>query len=179
MSWPNRGNQRRPQEIEDLLGQNSALVARVARTYTRRPEDCEDLIQEIRYQIVRSFSSWDPARTISTWMYRIALNTALTWRRKAARWQPVDVDWEAIPAPATGSSDPAQALLQQLMSRLSPFDRALLLLHFDELSHAEIGDVLGISPANVATKLSRIRQTLRNLAQTELTSQESELHGTR
>lgn len=149
-------------QAEELLIQHEKLILKVAFTYAQTPEDRQDLVQEIKLQVWRSHPSLNPELSPTTWMYRVALNTAISWRRKALRWQPIDADLSQIPQPAPATDN--AAILDQLIAQLDPMSRALLLLHLDDLNHNQIGEVLGISSANVATKLMRIRQRLRDLA---------------
>ncbi len=150
--------------VEQFLLDHQSILARIARAYSRNPDERSDLLQEIRYQIIKSFPSYQPERNSSTWLYRVALNCAISFRRKADRWSAPEMDWDSIPAPSpTDESDPRTEHLQRLIELLDPLHRALLVLYLDDLSHAEIAEVLGISVANVATRLSRIRQQLRSL----------------
>lgn len=153
--------------FDELLAAHAGIVFRVVHTYCRRPEEREDLAQEIRLQLWRAYARYDTTRPFSTWMYRIALNTAISWQRAArarpavSRLEPLDgVAARSLAAPATPASDEAEALYQAI-DRLGPLDRALLLLHLDDLGHAEIGEVLGTTAANIAQRLSRLRQKLR------------------
>jgi len=173
-----RKTSRPPEELEAALAEHAGLVMRVAHSYARTAEDRQDLAQEIRFQIVRAFPTWDPSRKLTTWMYRVALNTALTWRRKADRWRTSDVDWEALPAPSPEPLDEKYLLLRRLMEQLDPLNRALLVLHLDDQSHADIAEILGITPANVATKLTRIRQELRALADAQRRNDTELIYGT-
>jgi RNA polymerase sigma factor (sigma-70 family) len=95
-------------------------------------------------------------------MYRIALNTAITWVRKTevrCRFDaPLYDSHEASPPPELSEE---ATILRHLIDGLDQMNRALLLLYMEELSHDEIGDILGLSPGNVATRISRIKQQLR------------------
>ena len=148
--------------FEDLLANHSGIVFRVVRTYSRHPDDQQDLAQEIKLQLWRAFGKYDSTRQFSTWMYRIALNTAITWSRRTHVRHHQTVPLEEIgdqTAPPDSGED-VQALYQ-LIDSLASMDRALLLLSLDDLSNAEIGDILGITPGNVATKVSRRKEQLR------------------
>lgn len=155
--------------FEARLAAHSGIVFRVVRTYCRHPEDQKDLAQEIRLQLWWAFANYDERRSFSTWMYRIALNVAISWTRyQRARVQPSVplkevADRAAEPTATEGLED-----LFAVLDRLDPFNRALMLLYLDDLSHAEIGEILGITAINVATKLSRLRQRLRAESANEL-----------
>ena len=153
-----------------LLDTHRGIVFKVANSYGRTPEDRQDLAQEIAAQSWRAFSGYDPQRSFSTWLYRIALNVAISHARSVgaqAPTEPLDERHESHDGIATADdsvrheSDQRIRALYAVIDRQSPLDRALLLLWLDERSQREIGDVLGLSESNVATKLSRLKQRLR------------------
>jgi RNA polymerase sigma factor (sigma-70 family) len=153
----------RQQRFESLLNEHIGIVFRVIRTYTRTQEDQQDLAQEIKLQVWSSFGSYNESVRFSTWMYRVALNTAISWTRKTSLRTRYSAPLEENLAAPSHPTEETQ-VLYQLINQLDPLNRALLMLYLDDQSYAEIGDVLGITPANVATKISRIKQQLRNLA---------------
>lgn len=160
-----KSNHDREAQFARLLDEYSGMLGRIAATYGRTAEDQADILQEVRIQLWRALPTLDASRNRKTWAYRVALNSAISWFRKARRWQPVDFELETVLV-GTGFS-PETLVLRQLISELDPLDRALLSLHLDELSNEEVGDVLGISASNVAVKLTRLRQRLRTLANKE------------
>jgi RNA polymerase sigma-70 factor (ECF subfamily) len=150
-----------------LLERHRGIVLKVAGSYCRDPDDRADLAQEIAAQLWRAYPDYDPARSFSTWMYRIALNVAISFVRGRAHRQRYTQELDAAHDEfADMGDDPEAALrlrtLQQVIARLAPLDRALVLLYLDERSHREVADILGLSEGNVATKLSRIKQRIRN-----------------
>ncbi len=153
-----------------LIEQHRGIVLKVAHGYCRDPEDRRDLLQDISVQAWRAFPAFDPALSrFSTWLYRIALNVAISQvRRSQLRQQHhASLDDEAmisLPDPATREPDETDAgihALYTVIDRLDPLNRALMLLYLDERSHREIAEILGISESNVATKLHRLRQRIR------------------
>lgn len=149
----------RQQEFETLLAQHVGIVYRIVRTYSRNSDDQQDLAQEIKLQLWNSFSKWDRSRTFSTWIYRIALNTAISWLRKHSLRNRLSTPLDEQTTAAAPAND-ARFELDEIISRLDPMNQALLLLYLEELPHEEIGEVLGISAANVATRISRLKQQL-------------------
>jgi RNA polymerase sigma-70 factor (ECF subfamily) len=151
-------------EFLALLRRHTGIVRKVAASYTGCAADRRDLEQEIVLQLWRAWPRYQPQRSFSTWIYRIALNVAISALRQARLRPTVPLD-ETVAEPADEASAPAQAenaqLLQRLIGALAPLDRALLLLHLEERSYADIAAILGLSETNVATKLSRLKQTLR------------------
>ncbi len=153
-------------QFQTLLTQHWGIVLKVAYSYGHTAEDREDLVQEICLQLWRSFALYDTSRKFSTWMYRVALNVAISdWRRNGKkRTKLVSIDSaeaDQIIAPPMPEPDERIALLNQLIAALDPFNRALMLLYLEERSYREIADILGISETNVATKLSRLKQWIR------------------
>ena len=153
-----------------LLDQHRGIVFKVATTYCRHPEDRQDLVQEIAAQLWRAFPGYDPARPFSTWMYRIALNVAISQVRSSgnrAPAVPLDDAHESQPGfviddnSAQHEADQQLRALYAVINRQSPMDRALLLLWLEDRSQREIADIIGISESNVATKLNRLKQRIR------------------
>lgn len=152
--------------FDALLSQHFGIVRKVAASYARTTEDRRDLAQEICLQAWKAFSGYDSERPFSTWLYRIALNVAISSLR-AAKPQRHTVSFEddvahALEASAEPELDERIELLQRFIARLGPLDRALMLLYLEEHSYREIADVLGISETNVATKISRLKQRVRD-----------------
>jgi RNA polymerase sigma-70 factor (ECF subfamily) len=136
-------------------------VAKVAYTYCRNAEDRRDLEQEIATQLWRAFPRYDSCRPFATWMYRIALNVAISFVRTAYRRPTVPLDEVTAAAEPEAEPDERVRLLQQFLDQLDHLNRALLMLYLDDRSHRDIADVLGISETNVATKLHRLKVRLR------------------
>lgn len=156
------------QQFVELLERHRGIVFKVAGMYCRNPEDRADIAQEIAAQLWRAFPNYDAARPFATWMYRVALNVAIShlrsnsWRERQTVPFDETLHDTADDNGADHETDEHARMLQQCIARLDPFDRALLLLHFEERSHREIADVLGISETNVSTRIGRLKQRIRN-----------------
>jgi RNA polymerase sigma-70 factor (ECF subfamily) len=155
------------EQFGQLLEQHRGIVLKVAGTYAWQPEDRADLAQEIAAQLWRAYPGYDPARSFSTWMYRIALNVAISFVRGDGRRQqhavPLDEDLHDVGDDgADHEAEQQLRLLRRCIEQLEPINRALLLLYLEDRSHREIAEVLGISESNVATKLNRLKQRIRN-----------------
>lgn len=141
----------------ELLDQHKRILYRVARLYARTPDQREDLAQEIALQLWRAFPSYDPARIFSTWMYRIALNVAISSLRHDRHLTvPIAHTHELIAA------DPVSSEIEELyrlIAQLDPLDRSLVLLYLEGHSFQEIGEILGISATNASTRLTRLKQS--------------------
>jgi len=157
----------RQDEFHDLLERHRRIVFKVANTYGHQPDDRADLAQEIAAQLWRAFPGYDRQRAFSTWMYRIALNVAISHVRTQTHRQrhtvPLDDELHDI-ADERGpdhEADQRVRQLQRFISQLEPLNRALLLLYLEDHSTREIADILGISETNVSTKISRLKQRIR------------------
>ena len=151
----------------ELIDQHRGIVFKVAGTYAHGPDDRDDLAQEIAAQLWRAFPRYDESRRFSTWMYRIALNVAIsqvrsnTQRQRAL--QPLDLALHDIPGDhdADHENDQQVRALHRFIRAQKPLNRALLLLYLEDRSTREIADILGITETNVATKISRLKQRIR------------------
>lgn len=156
----------RQREFETLLQEHRGIVFKVASVYARGREDRSDLAQEIAVQLWRSYGSYDATcAKFSTWMYRVALNVAISHARQVtrdARLEPLDAGHLELPGEAdVAQPDERLAALYAFIGQLDALNRALIVLYLEERSYAEIAQVLGISQTNVATKIGRIKQKLR------------------
>lgn len=150
-----------------LLQAHRGIVAKVAGTYAWHPDDRDDLMQDIATQLWKAWPDYDPARPFATWMYRIALNVAISDVRSRTRGPSSEAWDEAHHDVADPQADDHEGrqqvdLLYRFIHAQPPLDRALLLLYLDDRSHREMADVLGLSETNVATKIGRLKQRLRN-----------------
>jgi RNA polymerase sigma-70 factor (ECF subfamily) len=157
-------DQSEPQFLE-FLNDHRKIVLKVASMYCRDPEERRDLAQEIVLQLWRAYPGYDRERPFSTWMYRIALNVAISSARRAAR-RNLEVPLEettgdVIDLAGRAAPDDRIEALYQYMATLAPLDRALVMLYLDERSYREIADILGISETNVSTKINRLKQRMR------------------
>ena len=153
----------------ELLQQHAGIVFKVANTYARGSDDRADLAQEIAAQLWRAWPKYDPSRSVTTWMYRIALNVAISQVRSNSvrlRHDAVALDDDLHDIADANAADPETEqhlqLLQRFIARQAPLDRALLLLYLEERGQREIADILGISESNVSTKIGRLKQCIRD-----------------
>lgn len=148
-----------------LIRRNAGLIHRVARTYFRDPADREDVVQEIAVQLWRSRERYDERYRQTTWIYRIALNVAISFQRRERRHRErrLPGDDHLITVAATAEVEPGEdvQLLLRCVEDLGALEKALVLLYLDGNEHASIAEVLGISVSNVGTKLGRIKEKLR------------------
>ena len=152
--------------FSEMLEQHHGIVAKVARTYCWHPDDRDELSQDIVTQLWRAYPGYDDTQSFSTWMYRVALNVSISWvRRNSIRQRHMislgDDVHEVADANSNLPEDERIAFLKTYIDSLDPLNRALMLLYLDERSYRDIGEILGITETNVATKISRLKQHIR------------------
>lgn len=151
-------------EFLTMIQDNQRIIHKVCRIYRDSPEDREDLFQEVIFQLWRSYPSFGGGSKSSTWLYRVALNTAMASFRKnkpnvtSAECLP-DIRFDDI----NYEDNERQEKLFESIRQLSEPDRALIALYLDELSYQQIAGILGISENNVGVKLNRIKIRLQKL----------------
>jgi RNA polymerase sigma-70 factor (ECF subfamily) len=148
------------------LDRHGSTVLKVARAYTRTAADCQDLAQDILLQLWRSALRFGGRAGEATWVYRVALNTALGWHRKDSRRRARQRPLLDVEVPDR-VQDPAQReavdLLYAAIRQLPPPDIALVLLYLDDLSYRQMAEVLGTSEGNVGVRLNRVKKVLAEL----------------
>jgi RNA polymerase sigma-70 factor (ECF subfamily) len=153
------------------LEEHRGIVVKVARSFAQTQSDFSDLQQELLLQLWTSTASYAAQAKPSTWIYRICLNTALTWRRGAARREKrierdADVAQVAANTASPAESAGERELLEKLYAAiraLPDFDRALVLLSLDGLAYREISEITGLSENHVGVALTRARKRLADL----------------
>lgn len=149
-----------------VLRDHKGIIYQVAHAYCQDTEDRKDLVQDITLQLWRSFGSYTGAYQYSTWIYRIALNVAISRYRSERRRHKLkkelsrDIILAAEPLEPIPGHDPI-AMLHEMISGLKPLDKALVLLYLDGKKYQEIADIMGISQTNVSTRMSRLKILLR------------------
>lgn len=143
------------------------MLYKVCRLYCFSESLRQDLFQEIVIQLWKSYPRFRGESKFSTWLYRIALNTAISDLRKQSR-RPSPADVSEIPAPLQEMPYPGEEdeQLQQLyaaINRLSEIERALVMLYLEDKSYEEMEEILGINQNNLRVKMNRIREKLRKM----------------
>jgi RNA polymerase sigma factor (sigma-70 family) len=148
------------------LERHKGILYKVAKAYCQDEDDRKDLVQEMTVQLWRSFETYNDEYKYSTWMYRIALNVAISFYRKESRRKHLSNPLtenvlEASEISGANDVDENVGFLLQFIAELKEMDKALMLLYLEEKSHREMADIIGISESNVATKIGRIKATLK------------------
>lgn len=153
------------QYFQEIIEQNKGILFKVARTYCQNEDDRQDLIQEMMIQIWKSIHRYKKQFKISTWLYRISLNVAISFYRKqstrANKYTVLNEQTAQIPMDDKTEDERQLNLLEQFINELKEIDKALMILYLEDKDHAEIAEILGISVSNVGTKIGRIKDKLK------------------
>ena len=149
-----------------VIRENQNLIFKICYSYCNNYENRKDLEQEILIQLWKSFKKFDGRVKISTWIYRIALNTAISFYRKEDKTNKNTIPIDTSIISLTNIEDDSElnekiSILYKLIEKLNEFDKALILLYLDDYKYIDIAGILGISKTNVATKISRIKKALK------------------
>ncbi|MEO7992491.1 MAG: RNA polymerase sigma factor [Chryseolinea sp.] len=147
-------------EFTDQIDQNRGIIYKVIRLYVHHEDDEKDLFQEILFQAWRSYPRFLGQSKFSTWLYRVALNTVLTFKRRIKLVEPHE-DMSRFNAVSThGNRNEESEALFVAIRMLNEIDRMIVTLHLDGYENEEIADIIGITRNNTAVKLHRIKETL-------------------
>jgi RNA polymerase sigma-70 factor, ECF subfamily len=157
--------------FREWLAAHTGLLLKVARSFAEGAADVDDLLQEMLLQVWISLPNFRGQSKPTTWLYRVALNTALAWKRREHkhRRQGVAIATGAVVVDDAAVSEEQQAQREQLeqlyaaIRALEPTKRALVLLYLDGLTYAEMAEVTGLSETNVGVRLTRIKRELTTI----------------
>ena len=151
-------------EFTQIVKEHEGVIYKITSIYTDTHEDKKDLYQEIVYQLWKAYDSYRGEAKISTWMYRVALNTAIT-RFKKEKKRGIQIPMDSLVKRKTEPYDEVfEERLQLVYShikRLNELEKGLMLLLLEGKKYEEIALITGLSPTNVGTRISRIKQKLK------------------
>ncbi len=157
------------EEFVEILDINQQILHKLCRIYRDNKEDQEDLFQDMILQLWKAYPSFKKESKVTTWMYRIALNTAIaTFRKKRISLtfrQTINDELHPV-EPAISLDESKEEQLFRALRQLNDSDKAIIALYLEEYSHREIGDLLGITENYVGVKISRIKTKLTELLKT-------------
>ena len=145
----------------ELINANLGIAHKVCNIYFRDRADREDALQEMMYQLWRSYDRFDGRSKFSTWMYSVCLNTALTYRRKNSN-KNESLSEAHDQAEEVSSNDEEIELLMKAVKTLSPVNKAIMFLYLDKLSYEEIASITGLTKSNVSVRIVRIKKELED-----------------
>ncbi len=149
--------------FEQWLGRYKGLIFKTVRTYAFNATDRDDLFQEISIQVWNSIPSFRQMSSVSTWIYRISLNTAIKWARKEQQYHQNRNDSMKIERILQENRMPTDERLEWLydeISKLDEIDRSVTLLLLDAFTYREMAEMLGITESNVGVRINRIKKRL-------------------
>jgi RNA polymerase sigma-70 factor (ECF subfamily) len=161
------------EQFSSVLEENIGIVVKISRAYTTTFHDREDLANDILLELWKSFKNFKGNSKISTWIYRVALNTSLNYKRKKkndllfyhlADFNKIDnLSW-LIEQDHSEESE----ILYKCIDELNEINKAIILLYLDGNSHDEISEITGISKTNVGTRIGRIKEQIKSLSISKL-----------
>jgi RNA polymerase sigma-70 factor (ECF subfamily) len=157
-------------EFTELINNHRALIFKVCNLYCSYPESRKDLFQEVILQLWKSFPGFRKASANSTWIYRVALNTAISNFRKESKKPEkrpltlLELDIPDIPGASEKEED--RSALNQAIAKLTEIEKAVIMLYLDEKTYDEVSEIIGISNSNVGVRLNRIKNKLSELIKT-------------
>lgn len=153
----------REQEILDLINDNQKLIWNICRTFYLDQENREDLFQEIVFKILKSFKGFRRESKFSTWVYRIGINTAITYKRKESRYKNHLSNLQVADFKFDDNLDEEIIILYRSIEKLNKIEKAIILLYLEEKSYEEISEIMGFSPKNIGVKIVRIKKKLEQI----------------
>ncbi|MFK7905583.1 MAG: RNA polymerase sigma factor [Chitinophagales bacterium] len=159
-------------QFKNIIDQHNGILYKIGRSYTTEEADFKDLYQEMLIQLWKSLDKFQGNSKVSTWMYRVALNTALTYRRKRKREKKSDTldhIGEKVACVGTAGIEAMNQkeqkieLLYKCINLLKKEERAIILLHLDGKKYEEIAEIIGLTKNHVGVKIKRIKDRLQRL----------------
>lgn len=154
-------------QFEELIKEHEQLIYKVCRMFGKSEEDRQDLFQDVVIQLWKGYPKFRGESKFSTWLYRIALNTAIAQYRKMKRAPPV-TDLEKLPfdIPNDSSNLHQEEQYQEMyeaIKQLNDIEKAIVMLYLDDKTYDEMEDIIGISNGNLRVKMNRIKEKLRTI----------------
>jgi RNA polymerase sigma-70 factor (ECF subfamily) len=155
------------QDFTNLIQENKRIIFKICNTYCTNKNDRDDLAQEIVYELWRSYKNFDAQYKFTTWMYRVALNVAISFYRKEKKAigtivlneTLIDVEDQSEISEETETNF---TLMHAFIAELKVIDKSIMLLYLDSKSYREIAEITGLTETNVATRINRIKGNLKN-----------------
>lgn len=153
-------------EFVKLIQNNEKIIYKVCSCYVSEENPLPDLYQEAIYNLWKAFPAFRHDSAVSTWIYRIALNSCITGLRKEMR-KPLHVPLTQFSSQlfSVDGLDDNIREMYRLIRKLSAMEKAIVMLYLDEQPYQEIAKITGLSPSNVGTRLARIREKLKRMSE--------------
>ncbi|MBQ0112799.1 MAG: sigma-70 family RNA polymerase sigma factor [Bacteroidales bacterium] len=149
--------------FEQIVTETKSMIYTVCYMFSKDQQEVEDLFQQSLINMWNGFDGFQDKSSVKTWVYRVSLNTCISWdRKKKVKTEPLDMNMNLF---TDQDEDTKQInMLYKRINQLGPFDRAIVLLWLENMSYQEIGDIVGISAKNVSVRLVRIREELKKMS---------------
>jgi RNA polymerase sigma-70 factor (ECF subfamily) len=153
-------------DFAQVVREHKGTIYTVCYMFSKDEDEVADLFQDILINLWKGFSKFRGESNIRTWIYRVSLNTCISsYRKKKRKGETVPLDMNINLFDDSQEDTKQIRMLQGRISRLGPFDRAIVLLWLENLSYDEIGAIVGITAKNVSVRLFRIKEQLRNMSE--------------
>ncbi|MFT6214924.1 MAG: RNA polymerase sigma-70 factor (ECF subfamily) [Roseivirga sp.] len=155
------------EEFIEMISDHKRILYKIMYSYCKNPEDRKDLEQEIIIQLWGSIDRYDDKYQLSTWIYKVALNVAVSHYRKDIVFTEKNVSLDEVIFKVAEDDfskelmDSRMAQLHQFIDKLDPFKKAIIILYLEDKSYKQIGEILGLTETNVGSKISRIKHQLK------------------
>ena len=152
------------QEFETMVREHRGTIYTVCYMFSTDRDEVADLFQEVLINLWRGVGTFRGDSVLNSWIYRVALNTCITWDRKnkrSVKAEPLSMNIDMFDSSAENTRQ--ANMLRERIARLNPFDRAIVLLWLENISYEEIGQIVGISTSNVSVRLVRIKEQLKKM----------------
>lgn len=154
--------------IIDLIYENQNVIRKISYSFCESKEDRDDLFQEIVYKILKSKTTFREESKFSTWLYKVALNTAITFKKKNEKSITLDkpgfgrIDFEK-------KQDEKEEIeiLYKAINKLKKLNRVIILLYLEEKKHSEIAEITGLTEKNISVRIVRIKKKLGEIYETD------------
>jgi len=151
-------------EFAQIVREHKRRIYTVCYMFSKDVDEVADLFQEILINMWKGFSSFRGESSISTWIWRISLNTCINTSKKRSRLETIPLNISINPYEDVDEDALQVRQLYERINRLGLIDRSIILMWLENLSYEEIGAILGISVKNVSVKLVRIREKLKQMS---------------
>ena len=152
------------QEFETMVREHRGTIYTVCYMFSTDRDEVADLFQEVLINLWRGAGTFRGDSALNSWIYKVALNTCITWDRKnkrSVKAEPLSMNIDMFDSSAENTRQ--ANMLRERIARLNPFDRAIVLLWLENISYEEIGQIVGISTSNVSVRLVRIKEQLKKM----------------
>ena len=152
------------QKFAQTIAEHKSTIYTVCYMFSKDADEVSDLFQEVLINLWKGFESFEHRSDIKTWIYRVALNTCISLDRKKRRSSALPLSMDINLFEDRDEDTRQVGMLHKRISKLQPFDRAIVLLWLENLSYEEIGQIVGITVKNVSVRLFRIREQLKQMS---------------